>query len=148
MHLRGHLLPLPSVVMSDAYLLGKLQKKDWNVLKCEISLDICNVSSAAKGKLQCDRVERASLKTLAILAVLSLLALVSWVAKARTEFIADRLRCLPALRLWPRIDLRALGSESASRHLFRKLRPQPRGEVEWRCRVGGVAVRVDQGRSS
>lgn len=57
MHLRGHLCPLPSAVMSDVYLLGKLQKKTLNLraggnlknLK-QISLaNICNFSSAAKG---------------------------------------------------------------------------------------------------
>jgi len=45
--LRGHLLPLPSVVMSDDFLLGKLQKKDYilepgNFLKREISLAVCS----------------------------------------------------------------------------------------------------------
>lgn len=59
MHLRGHLLPLPSAVMSDVYLLGKLQKKAGNLRAGGIFKNlnqiclakICNFSSAAKGIL-------------------------------------------------------------------------------------------------
>lgn len=57
MHLRGHLCPLPSAVMADVYLLGKLQKDSINLraggnlknLNQIYLAKICNFSSAAKG---------------------------------------------------------------------------------------------------
>lgn len=142
MHLGGHWLPLLSAERSAIYRLIKRPENPLNLraveffLKKHISLASCSVSSAARGTLQCDVVERASFTAPAILTAPSLPASASWFAKRRTEFMASwSLGSLPALTFPPRIDLpegfadRLEGTELGRRNRDRRetLLPTRRG---------------------